>query len=262
MAVGAGHAHELLMDALLDDPALFHHDDEVRAAQRAQPVGHDERGAAGDRAVERLENLVLRLAVDGRGRVVEQQDRRLEQHRARDGETLALAARQRVAALAEDGVVALRQLQDEVVGRRDPRGLLDLRRGGAGMAEGDVGRDGVRKQEALLEHEPDVAAQVVEDEVPHINAVHQQPAPRHVVEARDEAHQHALARARRPEDGHALAGLDVEVEAAQHGIDAAVGKLHFLEPHRALQLRAGHRVRRALHLDGCVHHLKHAARAD
>jgi len=42
-------------------------------------VRDDERRAAGDRAVERLENLVLRLAVDRRRRVVEQQDRRLEQ---------------------------------------------------------------------------------------------------------------------------------------------------------------------------------------
>jgi hypothetical protein len=99
--VGTGHLHQLLVRAALHDAAVLHHDDEIRAAQRAEAVRHDERRAARDGAVERLENLVLRLAVDRRGRVVEQQDRRLEQHGARDGEALALAAGERVAAFAE-----------------------------------------------------------------------------------------------------------------------------------------------------------------
>ena len=48
-------------------------------------------------------------------RLVEQKDRRVAQYGARDGDALALAARQRHAALADLGLVALVQLEDELV---------------------------------------------------------------------------------------------------------------------------------------------------
>ena len=51
----------------------------------------------------------LALGVERAGRLVEQQDRRVAQDGAGDGDALALAAGQRHAALAEQGVVALRQ---------------------------------------------------------------------------------------------------------------------------------------------------------
>ena len=49
----------------------------------------------------------LALRVERAGRFVEQQDRRILQHRARDGDALPLAARQAHASLAEERVVAL-----------------------------------------------------------------------------------------------------------------------------------------------------------
>ena len=63
-------------------------------------------------------DLLLDLDVDGAGGVVEHQDRRVDEQGAGDGDALALAARQGVAALADDGVVALGQLPDELVGAR------------------------------------------------------------------------------------------------------------------------------------------------
>ena len=59
---------------------------------------------------------------------------------------------------------------------RDPRGPLDLGLGRVGVAEGDVGRDRVREEEALLEDGADVAAQVVQVQAAHVDAVDQQPA--------------------------------------------------------------------------------------
>ena len=49
------------------------------------------------------------LRVDRRRRLVEDQDRRVLEERARDGDALALAAGELRAALAELGLVALRQ---------------------------------------------------------------------------------------------------------------------------------------------------------
>ena len=60
-------------------------------------------------AVERVLHGALALRVERRGRLVEEQDRRVLEDRAGDGDALALAAGQRHAALADLGVVALRQ---------------------------------------------------------------------------------------------------------------------------------------------------------
>jgi hypothetical protein len=135
------------------------------------------------------------------------------------------------------------------VRRRDARGLLDLRRRGLGMAEGDVGRDGVGEEKALLENQADVAAQVVEVELAHVDAVEQHAAGGRVEEARDQAHQHALARAGRAEDGHALAGFHVEVDVAHDGLGAVVGEGDVFERTAPSSRGAAEGVGRALHLD-------------
>ena len=57
----------------------------------------------------------LAFVVERAGRLVEDQDARVGDQRARDRDALALPARQAAAAFADDGVVALGQLQDEVV---------------------------------------------------------------------------------------------------------------------------------------------------
>ena len=61
----------------------------------------------------------LALAVEARRRFVEHQDARVGEDRARDRDALALPARQLDAALADDRVVLLLELLDELVGVRD-----------------------------------------------------------------------------------------------------------------------------------------------
>ena len=70
---------------------------------------------------EPLEHAQLGLGVERGGGLVEDQDRRVLQHRARDREPLALPGRELRAALAEQRVVALGQRGDELVGARRPR---------------------------------------------------------------------------------------------------------------------------------------------
>ena len=62
----------------------------------------------------------LALAVEARRGLVEDQDARVGENRARDRDALALPARQLDAALADDRVVALLELLDELVAVRDP----------------------------------------------------------------------------------------------------------------------------------------------
>ena len=66
-------------------------------------------------AVERVLDFLLGVAVERRGGLVQQQDRRPLQDGAGDGDALLLAAGQLQAALADLGVVALRRRADEAV---------------------------------------------------------------------------------------------------------------------------------------------------
>ena len=69
----------------------------------------DQHGAVVHQALERLLDQPLALGVERRGGLVEQQDRRVLEQGPRDGQPLALAARDLHAALADHRVVALRR---------------------------------------------------------------------------------------------------------------------------------------------------------
>ena len=115
-------AIRFLMLAGFHGAAALDHPDAVGADDRLQAMGDDERRAPDPQIVERLLHLALRFRIERRGRLVEQQDRRVLQNRARDGDSLALAAGKLRALLADVGLVAGGELQDEIVGVRLARG--------------------------------------------------------------------------------------------------------------------------------------------
>ena len=101
-----------------------------RSALRSvlKPMGDGDRRAALDQVVERFLDLALGLGVDRAGGLVEDQDPRVDQQGAGDRNPLPLAARKRLAPLADQRVVAVGQTQDELVGARGAGRGDDLRR--------------------------------------------------------------------------------------------------------------------------------------
>ncbi len=99
---------------------------------RGDAVGHEEHGAPLGLPVDRLEDGSLRLGVDGRQRVVQDEDLRLPDEGARERDALLLPARELHAALADDGVEALGQ----------PQGLLEHLRLAGGVADLGPARSG------------------------------------------------------------------------------------------------------------------------
>ena len=78
-------------------------------------MGDDEnRAPFGDLRHVLLDDPLAFIIERARG-LVEDQNTRLAQERARNRDALALAARKAAAAFADDRVVALRQLEDEVM---------------------------------------------------------------------------------------------------------------------------------------------------
>ena len=113
----------------------------------------------------------LALAVEARRRLVEDQDSRVGEDRARDGDALPLSAGQLHAALADDRVVALLELLDELVAVRDAATRLDLLARGVRPREGDVLGDRAVEQEVVLHHDAEVRAVVAEPERREVAAV-------------------------------------------------------------------------------------------
>ena len=126
------------MPARLDDAAVVEHDDLVGVADGREPVRDRDRRPSLGEPVERLLHEPLGLGVERARRLVEHEDRRVAQDRPRDRDPLLLAAGEAVAALADDGVVALGQRRDHVVDARRLGGGLDLLVGGVRLREAQV----------------------------------------------------------------------------------------------------------------------------
>jgi len=117
---------QVLVRAHLDNPPVVEDDDLIGIADGREPVGDCDRRAALGEALERGLDRSLGLRVERRRRLVEDEDGRVAENRARDCDALLLAAGEAVAALADDGVVAVGELHDPVVDRGRPRRPLQL----------------------------------------------------------------------------------------------------------------------------------------
>ena len=103
----------------------------------------------------------------------------------RDRDPLPFAAGQRLPALADQRIVAVRQPQDELVSPRRPGRGDDFIAVGVRPAVGDVLGDRAVEQERLLQHDADVAAILLDRERANIGAVDQDGAGGDIVEAAD-----------------------------------------------------------------------------
>ncbi len=202
--VTAAGDDELVVRAVLDEAAALERQ-RCRSARRTV-----ERRCAMMMTVRPLRDPLhvllddaLALVVERARRLVEDQDARIGDEGAGDGDALALAARQRAAALADDGVVAFRQLEDEVVRAGELGGGDDALHRRRRIGERDVVADGAVEQHVLLQHDADLAPQPGDVDHGEIDAVDQHaPALGHV-EPLHELGERALARARGADDADA-----------------------------------------------------------
>src|SRR5690606_37693360 len=91
-AVEPAVAQQLVVRAALDDAALVHDEDLVRALDGGEAVRDDEGGAAAAERAQPVADEGLALGVEAGGGLVEDEDARVGDDGARDGDALALAA--------------------------------------------------------------------------------------------------------------------------------------------------------------------------
>src|SRR5207237_7211376 len=157
------------------------------------PVGDRNRRASLREAVERLLDEPLRLGVERARRLVEDEDRRVAQDRPRDRDPLLLAAGEAVAALADDGVVALGQRRDHLVDPGGPGRSLDLLVARVGLREAEVLANALVEEIRLLRDDADEVAQRREAQVADVDAVDRDAAARNVVQPGSEIAEGRLA---------------------------------------------------------------------
>ena len=193
-------------------------------------MGHDDRGGGGQHPAQRLLDQRLGVHVEGRQGVVEHQHVGAGQDRAGQRQALPLAARERHALLADAGVEAPGQVVDEA-GLADLERLLDVGLAGVGAAQGEVLAGAHGEQGGVLEGGGDQAAQVLDAQLAHVDAVEEHPTGRDVPQPGHQRGQDRLARAGRADQGDRLARSHVEVDPAQHRLVGGVGEgeVHALE---------------------------------
>src|SRR5438094_1073147 len=117
---------QLLVPARLHDRSVLDDHDLVGIPERREPVRDQEYGPALRHAVEGLLDVVLRLGVQVRGGLVEDQEARAPEPGPGDSDALLLSARKLHAALPHRGRVAARQRGGEAMRVGVPRGLDDV----------------------------------------------------------------------------------------------------------------------------------------
>ena len=92
MSVSAVSGQELFVGALLNDAPAVDDDNMMCEAHRAETVGNDKRGASGSRAPKRVDNRALRRSIQTAGGLIENQNARVAQYGAGNGDALLLPA--------------------------------------------------------------------------------------------------------------------------------------------------------------------------
>ena len=115
--------------------------------------------------------------------------------RARNGEPLPLAAGKPLSAVADDRLVALRHLHDEIVRQRCLRRGIHLFFRHVRPAVAEIVPDGVVEQNGFLRHDRHLFAQRPQSHIAHIIAVDAHDARGGRMEARQKIDKRRLARA-------------------------------------------------------------------
>ena len=165
------------MGALFDDVAFVQNDESVHGGDGGQAVGDGNHGFAVHHFVEAFLNRGFHFGIQRAGGFVEQQNRRVFQHDAGDGNSLALAAREFHTAFADVRVVAappfgIGKVGDEVGGFGAFGGLHHFFVRRVRAAVDDVVAHGAVQQAGILRHQSDLGAQAFLGNVADVLAVY------------------------------------------------------------------------------------------
>src|SRR5437879_3042804 len=217
----------------------------------------DNQGRAARRGpLQRVHNGSLGSRIQAGGRLIQNQDRRVPQNRTRDGDPLLLPPGEGRASLRHYSLVAVGESLNELVGvGRDRRGG-DLFVAGTRTPKRDVFADGAPEQQLVLQNQANLLAQRLQRVGPDVFAIDTDLALARVIEARDQAHQGALAGAGGSHDSNLFSWCDRQVNMRQHRTTGLVFERYVPELYAPPQGWGGTGALPVPHLAANAHHLR------
>jgi len=236
---------EFGVGAALGHAAVVEEEDPVGVFDGGQPMGdHNDRPVL-HQFFDGVLDQFFRGGVQGTGGFVQNEDGRILQEGAGDGQPLLLPSGKEHAPFPDQSVQLLGHGFDEIPGVGRLQGLDDLLFAGSRQGIGDVVPDRVVEKDRFLGHHPDLAAQGIQGDVAEIFSVDDDLPAGGIVEA-----QHQRGERRLPAPGRAHQGQDVpfvdrHIDVLDHGCVGPVGKADaaeldgLFERRQCLGVRAG-----------------------
>ena len=183
--------------------------------------------------------MSLVFHVQRTGRLVEQYDRRLLEHGARNGYALALAAGQGFAAFADVRPPAVGQTLRDFADTRQLGRVHDLIIRRFRPAKADIVNQRAMEQVHVLEHHRQLRHDIRRTLIAHVESAHAHRAGVHVIETGDQLRHGRLAGAGRADDGKHGTGPCGPRHIVQHRCGSGVAEANTIELDRA---RSRHRL--------------------
>src|SRR5581483_3118670 len=205
-----------VVSAGFSDMAVVEHDNAIGAANGREAMGDHQDCTSAHQVVQRRLDQSFRLAVEGGGSFVQNQNRRILEQRAGNGQALTLATGEPEPALPDHSIVPRGEGQNEVMRESGPGGGLDFFHGNVRLAVSDVVAYGVVEEHGFLGNDADLRSQRGERDVADILVVDEDAAACDVEEARNQVNQSALPCSAGADDGENLPAFYVEIDAAHN----------------------------------------------
>src|SRR5688572_19145329 len=117
------------MAALSNQFALFQYKNMISSHNLCKSMRDQQRCPSSKNPAHSPLDLVFGITIDGARRVIDNQDAWVSQESSGNGNSLTLAARKVHTALADNRLVAIGKIHNELMGLRHPGRILDLRLG-------------------------------------------------------------------------------------------------------------------------------------
>src|SRR5579883_22956 len=173
----------------------------------------------------------LRLDVEGRCCLIQQQKRGILQKGTGNGNTLTLSPRQLVATVAGKSVKATGKPLDKIHAPRGMSGGFDLAVRSVGAPIANIFKDAALKQGDILRDDGNRIAQALLRHLHDVLSIDQDASSLHVIEALYQGEQRRLAAPGAANQRYTLSAGYVEVEAFEERWTRAVRKTHILKGH-------------------------------
>src|SRR6266849_9657747 len=177
--------NQLAGSSFLNNPAILQYDNFVRFFRERYAMRDEDDRAASERAGKRVGDAAFRNGVKRGGRLVHDENGRVAEKGACQGNALPFASGQRASALADDSVIAFGKRGNEGINGSIPSAGADFVQSGPRFSVGNVFAYGGAEEIGSLLDEGDFTAKIAEPQHSNVVAVDGYGAGIGVVEAKN-----------------------------------------------------------------------------